>query len=66
MPEDESKTDEKPGELFDAPESIEGSTRYSVYDRVLGRYVGGVHDSKPSTTDAKKLAGGHSHAIVAV
>lgn len=48
------------------PEGNKGSGRFAVYDKVLERYVGEVVDSKPSSTDARKLAGGHSYAIVEV
>ena len=47
------------------PAGNPGSGRYSVYDTSLQRYVGGVHDSKPSKDDADKLAP-NGHSIVEV
>lgn len=54
-----------PDNLFDVPEDIPGSGRYSVYDRDLGRYVGGVHSDKPTAAQAKAIGGDHA-AVVAV
>lgn len=54
---------------FDAPKdhADDGATGYAVYDRTLGRYVGGVTTDKPSKRDADKLVGdGHVAAVVRV
>lgn len=49
-----------------APTGNKGSGRFAVYDMTLERYVSEVSDSKPSSADAKKLAGDHSYRIIEV
>jgi hypothetical protein len=41
---------------FDAPKGVEGSGRYAYYDTTLGKYVGGVHDTKAKAKEAGKGA----------
>lgn len=56
-------------ELVDAPADVDDNvaTGYAVYDRTLGRYVGGVSTDKPSAAAARKLVGeGHQHKVVRV
>lgn len=60
MPED---TNTQPAE--NVPAGNPGSGRFAVYDTSLQRYVGGVQDSKPSKSDADKLAP-KGHSIVEV
>lgn len=53
----------------DAPDDVDADAAkgYAVYDRTLGRFVGGVTADKPSASDARKLvAEGHSHKVVRV
>lgn len=64
MTEDNDTKPAQAPELYDAPEGAEGTGRYAVYDRVLGRYVGGVTDAKPTTTEANKLVHGGKYAAV--
>lgn len=45
------------------PPENKGSGRFAVYDKTLERYVGTVQDSKPTSTDARKLTGDHGYAI---
>lgn len=45
------------------PPENKGSGRYAVYDMALERYVGDVQDSKPSSTDARKLTGDHGYRV---
>lgn len=49
---------------FDVPKGTEGSGRFAYYDTTLGRYVGGVHDSKADAKAAGK--GAASGAVVEV
>jgi hypothetical protein len=55
-------------ELQDPPADVpeDEAKGYAVYDRVLGQYVGGVVDSKPSATAARKLTNGRPAAVVRV
>lgn len=41
---------------FDVPESAQDTGRYAFYDTTLGKYVGGVHDSKAKAKQAGKGA----------
>lgn len=53
--------------MFEAPADADPGSGYAVYDRTLGRYVGGVTTDKPSKRDADKLVGnGHVAAVVRV
>lgn len=56
-----------PAPMFEAPADADPGSGYAVYDRTLGRYVGGVTADKPSKRDADKLVGnGHIAAVVRV
>lgn len=41
---------------FDVPDGVEESGRYAFYDTTLGKYVGGVHDTKAKAKQAGKGA----------
>lgn len=41
---------------FDVPDGVEDSGRYAFYDTTLGKYVGGVHDTKAKAKTAGKGA----------
>lgn len=45
------------------PKQRRPSGRFAVYDNELRRFVGGVHDTKPSAKDAKVMADGHDYDI---
>lgn len=54
---------------FQAPEDVSEdiATGYAVYDRTLGRYIGPVHDKRPSKSEAgKAVTEGHVAAVVRV
>lgn len=56
-------------ELYDAPDDVpEGTaTGYAVYDRTLGRFVGGVSKDKPSRSDAAAAVDkGNAYKVVRV
>lgn len=54
--------------LYDAPADAADDTAsgYAVYDRVLGRFVGGKSAEKPKAADAKAAAAGHTYKVVRV
>lgn len=61
---DDDQVDEQPEPIvapepfkFAAPKGAKDTGRYSAYDTTLGRYVGGVHDSKAKARDAAKADG---------
>lgn len=56
-----------PPEPFDAPKDVDErfATGYAVYDRTLGRYVGGVTKDKPSKP-REAVAEGHAYKVVRV
>lgn len=49
--------------LFEVPEGTADTGRYSVYDRELGRYVGGVTADKPTLAEARKIGGKHAAVV---
>lgn len=63
MTEPKEPTKATEAELFDVPEGTKDTGRYSVYDRQLGRYVGGVTTEKPSATDARAVGGDHAAVV---
>ena len=56
-------------QLFDAPDDVAETeaTGWAVYDRTLGRFVGGKLTDKPTSSAASKLVDeGHSTKVVRV
>lgn len=51
----EAREPEEPRK-FEAPEGADDTGRYAFYDTTLGKYVGGVHDSKAKAKAAGKGA----------
>lgn len=67
--EDQAPKRAEPAAMFDAPKDApdELATGYAVYNRTLGRFVGGVQDKRPSKADASKaVPKGHTAAVVRV
>lgn len=54
-PDPEPSTDPTPdeGTPESKPEEVKGSGRFAVYDNLLLRFTGGVHDSKKAANEAK-------------
>lgn len=55
-----------PNPKFEAPKGTKDSGRFSAYDTTLGKYVGGVHDSKSKAQTAGKDSGAESFKVVEV
>lgn len=68
MTETQPEPTEQPSELFDAPDDAADDVAkgYAVYDRTLGRFVTGVTPDKPSISEARKSARGHTVKVVRV
>lgn len=51
---------------FEAPTGVKDSGRFAAYDTTLGKYVGGVHDSRDKARRAGKDSGAESVEVVEV
>lgn len=62
----ESRREPEKPRKFEAPDGVEDSGRFAAYDTTLGKYVGGVHDTKTKARDAGKASGAESFEVVEV